>query len=72
MLMSALYIGAVPYMQRSRDTKRVTAIFQYTSILEAYDKNFDTFPSNYGSGASALNTGYCLSELVTRSDIVAL
>ena len=59
-------------MMRSRDTKRVSAIFQYTSILEAYDKDFDTFPSNFGSGNSALTLGYCLSELVTRSDVVAL
>ncbi len=59
-------------MQRSRDTKRVSAIFQYTSILEAYDKNFDTFPSNFGSGNSVISIGYCLSELVTRSDVVAL
>lgn len=72
MLMSALFVGAVPYMQRSRDTKRVTSLFQYTSILEAYEKNFDTFPSNSGSGNNATNDGYCLSEMVTRFDVPIL
>lgn len=47
LLASTLYIGAVPYLQRSRDTKRVASLFQYTSILEAYEKNYDTFPSNF-------------------------
>ena len=46
MLFIALYMGAQPYMKRARDTKRITSLYQYTSVLEAYDKNFDTFPSN--------------------------
>lgn len=35
---------------RSRDTKRITSILSYTNILDTYEKNFDTFPSNMGSG----------------------
>lgn len=71
-LASVLYIWVIPYMQRSRDTKRVTSLFQYTSILEAYEKNFDTFPANYGSGWNAAVPWYCLSEIVTRDNIVVL
>lgn len=67
-LATSLFIVVGPYMARSRDTKRVTDILGYTNILDAYDKNFDTFPSNYGSGWP-LGIGYCLTEMVTlRSD----
>jgi Tfp pilus assembly protein PilE len=72
-LATALYLGANPYMMRSRDTKRVTDILNYTNVLETYEKNFDTFPSNYGSGGDSNELGYCLSELPTRPyDIVSL
>lgn len=59
-------------MMRSRDTKRITDVLGYTNIVDAYDKNFETFPSNYGSGGNALVQGFCLSELPTRPDVVAL
>ena len=65
-------MSANPYMMRSRDTKRITDILAYTNILETYEKNFDTFPSNYGSGNNSNELGYCLSELPTRMDIIAL
>lgn len=72
LLAGTLYVWTVPYMMRSRDTKRVTWIFQYTSILEAYEKNFDTFPSNYWSGWNPLSLWYCLSEIPTRPDVAIL
>ena len=57
-------------MMRSRDTKRVTDIQSYMkNIIMTYRTNFDTFPSNYGSGSYA-SSGYCLSEMVNRSDLV--
>ncbi len=57
-------------MMRSRDTKRVTDIQSYMkNIIMTYRTNFDTFPSNYGSGSYA-NSGYCLTEMVNRSDLV--
>lgn len=65
-LFLALYMGVQPYLGRSRDTKRVTSMLQYSTILETYDKTFDTFPSNYGQLGIATHTGYCLSELPTR------
>ena len=72
-LASSLSIAIVPYMARSRDTKRVTDIQNYmNNIIGSYDKNFDTFPSNYGSGGSFSTLGYCLSELPTRPDIPVL
>jgi hypothetical protein len=58
-------------MKRSRDTKRVTDITSYFTILDKYNTDFETYPSNYGSGGS-LNQGYCLSELVTRPNYVGL
>lgn len=48
-LATALFLAVGPYMMRSRDTKRITDILGYTNILDTYDKNFDTFPSNMGS-----------------------
>jgi hypothetical protein len=66
-LFTGLYMWVQPYMKRSRDTKRVSALLQYTNILEAYEKNFERFPSNSGSGNSAINLWYCLTELGTRS-----
>jgi prepilin-type N-terminal cleavage/methylation domain-containing protein len=68
-LASAMYIWVVPYMKRSRDVRRVTDIRSYMTIIDVYDKNFDTFPSNYGSGWTS-NLGYCLSEMVGRPDYV--
>lgn len=68
-LATALYIGTVPYMKRSRDTKRIVDIWSYLNILDAYDKNFDTYPSNYWSGWSLI-LGYCLSEIYKRPDYV--
>ena len=65
-------MSANPYMMRSRDTKRITDILGYTNILETYEKNFDAFPSNYGSGNNSNELGYCLSELPTRMDIIAI
>lgn len=53
-------------MMRTRDMKRVTDMISYTNILDMYDKNFDTFPSNNGSGNSFTTPGYCLTELYTR------
>jgi hypothetical protein len=50
-------------MKRSRDTKRVSALLQYTNILEAYEKNFERFPNHLGSGNIATQAGYCLTEL---------
>lgn len=44
---TALYMSAQPYMKRTRDTKRVGDVISYMTILEAYEKNFDTYPSNY-------------------------
>lgn len=49
-LSTALYLGSQPYFKRSRDTKRVTDMTSYMAILDTYDKNFESFPSNYGSG----------------------
>lgn len=71
-LFTALYLGSQPYMMRSRDTKRVTDMLSYTNILDTYDKNFDTFPSNKGSGNVSSIPWYCLSEIVTRSDVSLL
>ncbi len=68
-LATALYMWVVPYMKRSRDMMRVTDIRSYMTIIDAYDKNFDTFPSNYGSGWTT-NTGYCLTEMTQRPDYV--
>lgn len=69
LLATALYIGSQPYMKRSRDTKRVTDINSYMNIVEAYNVNFETFPSNYGSGSS-LTQGYCLTEIANRPNYV--
>ncbi|MDD2694182.1 MAG: prepilin-type N-terminal cleavage/methylation domain-containing protein [Candidatus Gracilibacteria bacterium] len=71
-LFVGLYMGFQPYMKRSRDTKRVANMLQYSNVLETFDKNFDTFPSVYGAGGSPTASGYCLSELPTRGDIAAL
>ena len=50
LLGAAIYVATAPYMKRARDTKRVTSIQSYlANIIVAYEKNFDTFPSNYGS-----------------------
>jgi prepilin-type N-terminal cleavage/methylation domain-containing protein len=47
-LFGALYAGGIqPYMKRARDTKRITALLTYSNVLDTYEKNFDTFPSNY-------------------------
>ena len=71
-LAGGIFIATQPYMKRARDTKRVTSIQSYlANIIVAYEKNFDTFPSNYGSGGSAFSSGYCLSELPTRPDVLA-
>lgn len=56
-------------MKRSRDVKRITDIGSYLNILDAYNANFETFPSNYGSGNS-LTLGYCLTEMANRPDYV--
>jgi prepilin-type N-terminal cleavage/methylation domain-containing protein len=69
LLSTALYIGSQPYMKRSRDTKRISDIASYMNIIEAYNANLETFPSNYGSG-STLVRGYCLSEMATRANYV--
>lgn len=72
-LASSLSVAIIPYMARSRDTKRVTDIQNYmNNIIGSYDKNFDTFPSNYGSGNNPIIPGYCLSELPARQDIPSL
>ena len=68
-LFSALYIWSQPYMKRSRDTRRITEIGSYMNIIDAYNANFDTFPSNEGSGWSLI-PGYCLSEMYTRPNYV--
>lgn len=65
-LATTVYILVAPYIARSRDTKRVTDILGYTNILDTYDKNFDTFPSNMGSWGSFASPWYCLTELYTR------
>ena len=71
-LASSLSIAIIPYMARSRDTKRITDIQNYlNNVIGSYDKNFDTFPSNYGSGGGSMNLGYCLSEIPTRTDVLA-
>ncbi len=64
-LSTALYMGVQPYLKRSRDTHRVTDVINYITIIDAYDKNFDTYPSNYWSWSST-GTGYCLSEMYLR------
>lgn len=71
-LFTALYMWVQPYMMRSRDTKRITSILSYTNILDTYEKNFDTFPSNMGSGGIFNVSWYCLSEIIGRSDVAAL
>ncbi len=69
----ALFIWIQPYLWRSRDTKRVSDIQNYlNNMIGSYEKNFDTFPTNKGSGNNILISGYCLSELTTRQDIVVL
>ena len=68
-LFTALYMGVQPYMMRSRDTKRVTSLLQYTNIIEWYEKDFETFPSNYGSGWNSFALWYCLSEIASRSNV---
>ncbi len=65
-LFVGLYMGSQPYFKRARDTKRYTDMLNYSTIFETYEKNFDTFPSNYGSG-NASTLGYCLSEIASRS-----
>ena len=67
-LFTALYMWTQPYMMRSRDTKRVTSLLQYTNIIEWYEKDFETFPSNYGSWW-AFTLWYCLSEIASRSNV---
>jgi prepilin-type N-terminal cleavage/methylation domain-containing protein len=66
LLATSLFMVLSPYMSRSRDTKRITDILSYTNILDAYDKNFDTFPSNMWSGNNFAIPWYCLTELYTR------
>lgn len=68
-LATALYIGTVPYLKRSRDVRRIVDIWSYLNILDAYDKNFDTYPSNLWSGSSLI-PGYCLSEIYKRPNYV--
>ncbi len=65
-LFTALYMWVQPYMMRSRDTKRITGILSYANIIDTYEKNFDTFPSNYGSGGLPAVQWHCLTELWTR------
>jgi prepilin-type N-terminal cleavage/methylation domain-containing protein len=50
LLSTALYIGSQPYMKRSRDTKRITDMTSYFNILDKYATDFESYPSNYGSG----------------------
>lgn len=69
LLSTALFIGSQPYMKRSRDTKRISDISSYMNILEAYNANLETYPSNFGSGSS-VTRGYCLSEMATRPNYV--
>lgn len=71
-LFVGLTVTVQPYLSRSRDTKRVTSLFQYTPIIESYEKNFDTFPSNYGRGWNGAALWYCLSELPTRGNVIGL
>jgi prepilin-type N-terminal cleavage/methylation domain-containing protein len=71
-LWTSLYIWTQPYFKRSRDTKRVTDVLGYKNILEAYNKNFDTYPSNNGSGGIMGQYGYCLTEVYLRPTVWAL
>lgn len=66
-LFTALYMGVQPYMMRSRDTKRITSVLSYSNIIDTYEKNFDTFPSNYGSGWLPAVLWYCLTEIWQRT-----
>lgn len=50
-LATALFSNVKPYLMRSRDTKRITDMQNYVNnVIGSYDKTYDTFPSNYGSG----------------------
>lgn len=69
LLATSLYMGTQPYMKRSRDTKRITDMWSYINIIDTYNMNFETFPSNEWSGWSLI-PGYCLSELSTRPSYV--
>lgn len=72
-LFTGIYMSVQPYMSRSRDTKRITDMLGYlNNILVTYERNFDTFPSNYGSGGNPLALGYCLSEMTLRSNVSTL
>lgn len=47
LLAAAVYIGTMPYYQRSRDTGRLTQVQSYASVFTTYKQSADSFPSTF-------------------------
>ncbi len=68
LLAAAVYIGTMPYYQRSRDTGRLTQVQSYASVFTTYKQSADSFPSTFWSWGNSVVEGKCITEIFSRND----